>query len=473
MVHLRRAIYVCVLVGLVAASQGNVQAQWPQFRGPNGSGIGSGGGYPVDFSPARNVVWKTAVPYGQSSPIVAGGRVYLTASEGNRLITIALDSSSGRELWRRELERTHKQKVFHANDPASPTAAADDDGVVVFFADFGLAAYTRDGKERWTVPLGPFKSFYGMSASPIIDGDLVVMLCDQRTGSFLLAIDRATGRQRWRQERALSPEGFATPMIFRPSAAPAQVVVLGSTRLDAYAIATGEPLWWMPLGSSGSMGTAVASGDTLFVSTMGSSEPMLPTFDSFLEKYDTNKDRRLSNPEFLADKEWGEHFGWIDIDSDGVITDTEWNTTRSLGLGEFGAIAVRPGGARGRLEPSAVVWRLQKNLPYIPALLLYQDVLYLVKDGGIITTVDPANGRLIKEGRTPRAPGDYYASPVAAEDKVFVANTEGQITVLKASGAWEVLGMNELGEAVHATPALSDGRVYVRTRSSVYCFGAK
>lgn len=473
MVRLRRALYVSVLVGLVAGSRGDVLAQWPQFRGPNGSGIGSGGGYPVDFSPAKNVVWKTAVPYGQSSPIIAGGRVYVTASEGDRLITIALDSASGRALWRRELQRTHKQKVFHANDPASPTAAADDDGVVVFFADFGLAAYARDGKERWTVPLGPFKSFYGMSASPIIDGDLVVMLCDQRTGSFLLAIDRATGRQRWRQERALSPEGFATPMIFRPSTGSAQVVVLGSTRLDAYAIASGEPLWWMPLGSSGSMGTAVASGDTLFVSTMGSSEPMLPTFDSFLEKYDTNKDRRLSNPEFLADKGWGEHFGWIDIDSDGAITDTEWNTTRSLGLGEFGAIAVRPGGARGRLESSAVVWRLQKNLPYIPALLLYQNVLYLVKDGGIITTVDPATGRLIKEGRSPRAPGEYFASPVAAEDKVFVANTEGQITVLKASGAWEVLGVNELGEAVHATPALSDGRVYVRTRSSLYCFGAK
>jgi outer membrane protein assembly factor BamB len=100
-------------------------------------------------------------------------------------------------------------------------------------------------------------------------------------------------------------------------------------------------------------------------------------------------------------------------------------------------------------------------------------VIYLVKDGGIITTVDPATGRTIKEGRSPRAPGNYYASPVAVDDKVFVANTEGQITVLKASGAWDVLGVNELGEEVHATPALSDGRVYVRTRTSLYCFGAK
>jgi outer membrane protein assembly factor BamB len=473
MARLRGFTYVCLLVGLLVLSPPDALGQWPQFRGPNGSGIGSGGGYPVDFSPARNVAWKATVPYGQSSPIVAGGRVYLTASDGDRLLTIALDSSSGRELWRRELQRTHKQKVFHDNDPASPTAAADDDGVVVFFADFGLAAYTRDGKERWTVPLGPFKSFYGMSASPIVSGDLVVMLCDQRTGSFLLAIDRTTGRQRWRQGRASSPEGWATPMIFRPSTGPAQIVVLGSTRLDTYDMATGEPLWWMPLGSSGSMGTAVGGGETIYVSTMGSTEPSLPTFDSVLDRYDTNKDRRLSHAEFLADKEMGEHFGWVDINGDEVITDAEWNTTRNLGLGESGLIAVRPGSARGRLESSAVLWRVQKNLPYIPAPLLYGDVIYLVKDGGIITTVDPATGRTIKEGRSPRAPGNYYASPVAVDDKVFVANTEGQITVLKASGAWDVLGVNELGEDVHATPALSDGRVYVRTRTSLYCFGAK
>jgi outer membrane protein assembly factor BamB len=473
MVRSRRSACVCLLVCVLGAGARDAVAQWPQFRGPNGSGVGSGGGYPVDFSPARNVVWKAPVPYGQSSPIVAGGQVYLTASDGGRLLTIALDAASGRELWRRELRRTHTSSVFHANDPASPTAAADDDGVVVFFADAGLAAYTRDGKDRWTVPLGPFKSFYGMSGSPIIAGDLVVMLCDQRTGSFVLALDRQTGRQRWKQARASAVEGWATPMVFRPSAGPPQLVVLGSTRLDAYAIATGEPLWWMPIGSSGSMGTPVASGDTIYVSTVGSSEPSLPTFDSTLEKYDANKDRRLSHAEFLADKEMGEHFGWIDADADEFITAAEWDTTRGLGLGEYGAIAVRPGGAKGRLAATAVLWRLQKNLPYVPAPLLYQNVLYLVKSGGIITTVDPATGRPIKEGRSPGALGTYYASPVAAEDKVFVANTEGKITVLKASGAWEVLGVNDLGEEVHATPALGGGRVYVRTRSAVYCFGVK
>src|SRR4029453_2209153 len=113
--------------------------------------------------------------------------------------------------------------------------------------------------------------------------------------------------------------------------------------------------------------------------------------------------------------------------------DGERNTTRNLGLGEYGPIAVRPGAARGKLDASAVQWRFQKNLPYIPAPLMYENVLYLVKTGGIITSVDPATGRPLKEGRSRDALGEYYASPVAADGKVYLANVEGKITVLKAS----------------------------------------
>lgn len=464
-----------LLLTTLAAGAGDASGQWSQFRGPNGSGVDSAVGYPVAFSPTSNVVWKVAMPYGQSSPVVAGRHVYLTASEGERRLTICLDAATGRELWRRAITPVRRQNVFHANDPASPTAAADQDGVVVFFADFGLAAYTPEGKDRWSLPLGPFKSFYGMAGSPVLTGDLVVLLCDQRSGSFLIALDRKTGVQRWRRERPQAVEGWATPIVFRPTSGTkdTELVVLGSTRLEAYARDTGEPRWWMPLGSSGSMGTPVVRGDTLFVSTLGSTEPSLPAFDSYLQKLDTNKDRRLSAREFTVDKEMGEHFGWLDADGDDFVTEKEWNTTRDLAVGDYGTIAVRPAGARGKLDPSAVLWRFQKNLPYIPAPLIYQDVLYLVKTGGIITSLDPATGRPLKEGRSLDALGEYYASPVAADGKVFLANVEGKITVLKASAQWEILGVNDLGDEIHATPALSGGRLYVRTRSSIYCFGVK
>ncbi len=464
-----------LLLGMLAAGAGDASGQWSQFRGPNGSGVDSAIGYPVAFSPTNNVVWKVAMPYGQSSPVVAGGHVYLTASEGARRLTICLEAATGRELWRRQITPVRKQDAFHVNDPASPTAAADQDGVVVFFPDVGLAAYTPEGKDRWTLPLGPFKNFYGMAGSPVLTGDLVVLLCDQRSGSFLIALDRKTGARRWRRERPEAVEGWATPIVFRPATGTrdTDLIVLGSRRLEAYASETGEPRWWLPLGSSGSMGTPVVSGDTLFVSTLGSAEPALPAFDSYLQRLDTNKDGRLSAAEFSVDKEMGEHFGWIDADGDGFITEQEWNTTRDLAVGDYGTIAVRPGGARGKLDPAAVLWRFQKNLPYIPAPLLYQDVLYLVKTGGIITSLDPATGRPLKEGRSLDALGDYYASPVAADGKVYLASVEGKITVLKASAQWEVLGVNDLGDEIHSTPALSDGRLYVRTRGSIYCFGAK
>ncbi len=323
------------------------------------------------------------------------------------------------------------------------------------------------------MPLGPFKNFYGMAASPILVGDFVVMLCDQQKGSFLLALDSKTGATKWRTERPSADIGWATPMVFRAfGSAPAELVVLGSTRLDSYSLDKGEPLWWMPLASEGAIGTVVAEGDTIFASTKGSPEPMLGTFES-MEPHDKDKNKKLSRQEFAAIEGWAEHFGWLDTDNDDSVTMEEWNAARKMSLGEYGAFAVRPGKARGRLDEKAVIWRFKRNLPYVPTPLLYGGALYLVKDGGIITSLDPATGALVKEGRAPEALGQFYASPVAADQKVFLAGVDGNVTVLRAGGSWEVLGVNKLGEAIRATPALSGGRIYVRTDKALYCFGAQ
>lgn len=454
---------------MLIVTVGRSDAQWTRFRGPNGSGVDTSAGYPAEFSPTRNMAWKASVPYGQSSPVVVGNRLYGTASEGDRLITFCLDTRSGREIWRREVRRERAQVVYKANDPASPTPAADERGVVAFFPEFGLVSYNNDGKVRWTSRLGPFRNFYGMSGSPIIEEGMVVLVCDQAAGSFVIALDRSTGRQRWKVDRPGMTIGWSTPMVFRPDAKQADLIVLGTTRLDAYDLASGAQRWWLPLASGGSLGTPLAHGDTVFVSTLGSNEPFLPTFTSALAQYDKDKDGRVSEAEFRADKDMGEHFGWIDDNDDKFIDAKEWDMARALGVGEWGAIAVRPGNARGQLESGAIRWRLQKNIPYIPAPLLYQDVLYLVKTGGIITSIDPATGRIVKEGRSPGL-GEYYASPVAADGKVFLVNTEGKITVLKAGQEWEVLSVNGIDGEVSATPALSDGRIFVRARGAMYCF---
>ncbi|MFN8009350.1 MAG: PQQ-binding-like beta-propeller repeat protein, partial [Terriglobia bacterium] len=445
--------------------------QWTRFRGPNGSGVDSAAGYPAEFSASKNVIWKASVPYGQSSPILFGSRLFLTASAGDRLLTICWDANTGRELWEREIRRERTAKTFKANDPASPTPAADESGVFVFFPDVGLVSYTLEGKERWRYPLGPFHNFYGMASSPVVAGDLVVLVCDQQTGSFLIAVDRATGRMRWKTERAGMTIGWATPMIFRPGQGSAELVVLGTTRLDSYSLATGEQRWWKPLASMGSQGTPVVHGDTILVATQGSNEPYLPAFGTVLAKYDKDSDGRLSWQEFQGDPDLGEHFGWLDTNGDKLIDEQEWNAARALGTGEYGAIALRPDKAEGPLEAGAVRWRFLKNLPYIPAPLVYQNVYYILRSGGIITSLNPETGELLKEGRSREALGDYYASPVAADGKVFLVSEEGKVTVLNAGPQWEVLAVNDLGEEVHATPALSNGRIYVRTRSSLYCFG--
>jgi outer membrane protein assembly factor BamB len=447
--------------------------EWNRFRGPNGSGVDSAAGYPIEFSPLKNVVWKATVPFAQSSPIVYGDRLFLTAVEADKLLTLCLDAQTGRQLWRRELARGRNAKIFRANDSASPTPAADSQGVLAFFPDFGLVAYTPEGKESWRQPLGPFKNFYGMAASPLIANNLVVLVCDQQSGSYLLGLDRSTGERRWRTERAGMTIGWATPIVYQPATGSAELIVLGTTSVDSYYLATGERRWWMPLQSGGGLGTPSANGDTILISTAGSDQPQMPTWESVLAQYDKDKDGRLSYEEFKGDPDFGEHFGWIDADDDKFIEKSEWDAARSLGMGaEYGAVAIRPGGAQGALPASAVVWRVKKRLPYIPAPLLYRDVFYLVRTGGIVTSLNPATGEVLKQGRSNGAPGDYYASPVAADGKIYMASEDGKITVLKAGAQWDILSVNDMAEEIHATPALSRGRIYVRTHGAIYCFAS-
>ena len=340
-----------LLVGLAGAAP--AAAQWGQFRGPNGSGVDTATGYPVAFSPTERVVWKAALPFAQSSPVVVGSQLYVTASEGGRLLTVCLDAATGRERWRREIKPDRSAALYKANDPASPTPVADDQGVVVFFADVGLVAYAPDGTERWRVPLGPFKNFYGMAGSPIIAGDAVILACDQMSGSFMIALDRRTGRERWRRPRPGITVSWTTPMVFAPGGgADPQLIVLSSTRLDGYTLATGEPRWWMPLTSQGAIGTAVAHGDMVIVATLGANEPWMEPFEAALKTFDTDKDGKLSRAEYATEKGFGEHFGWLDADGNDIVDKAEYDDARAMAIGEYGVAAIKPAGLKrqGRSE---------------------------------------------------------------------------------------------------------------------------
>jgi outer membrane protein assembly factor BamB len=249
-------------------------ADWPQFRGRNATGVAEEANLPVEFGPGKNVVWKTALPSGPSSPSIAGDRIFLTGVESQRIFTFALERATGRIAWRREAPRPRQQELQENNSPASPTPATDGKNVYVFFADFGLLAYGPEGNELWRLPLGPFNNPFGHGASPILAGDLLLQVCDQDTDSFLIAVDAATGAVLWKTPRPHAQRGYATPVLYRPPGGGLQALVVGSYQLNAYEVETGKPLWWFRGLPWQIKPTPMVTEDAVyFVTSSGESDP--------------------------------------------------------------------------------------------------------------------------------------------------------------------------------------------------------
>ena len=180
------------------------------FRGPNASGVVEETGLPVEFSPEKNLVWKTPLPPGHSSPVFGHDAIFLTGWEGDSLFTFALDRGHGKIRWRREIKRTHKGELHDHNSPASPSAVTDGRNVYVMFQDVGLLSYGPDGNERWRIPLGPFNNPMGMGTSPILAEGKIIQVCDSESDSFIFAADKESGKIVWRKERPLAARGWAT-----------------------------------------------------------------------------------------------------------------------------------------------------------------------------------------------------------------------------------------------------------------------
>jgi outer membrane protein assembly factor BamB len=451
---------------------------WPQFRGPQGLGVSESTGLPSQFGPQQNELWKVSLPQGHSSPVLVGRKLLLTGAEGRKLITLCIDRGSGEILWRREAPRDRIEKFAEGfNTPASPTPVTDGENVYVFFGDLGLISYDLAGRERWKLPLGPFNNVNGHGSSPVLVDETLIMLCDQDTNAFLLAVDAKTGKPRWKTERPEVTRGYATPGIFRPKAGPAELIVPGAYELISYSVDKGEKLWWVKGLSWQSKSVPLIDGEMIYVNSWESegdqAQPKpdsLPSFENMLAQHDKNKDGRLSREELpgVGDEDWEDR----DLDKDNYLNAREWEYYRARKLSRNNLLAIRHGG-RGDLTDTNVVWRYSKSLPNVPSPLLYRGVLYLVRDGGIATSLDPLTGAVYKQERLKGALEQYYASPVAADDKVLMLSQAGKLSVLKAGAHWEVLAMNDMEDECFATPAIADGRIYVRTRSMLYCFGKR
>jgi outer membrane protein assembly factor BamB len=441
-------------------------AEWPRFRGPNGTGISDEPAIALPDAVAldRNLVWQQKVQKGASSPVSDGQRILLTGYEGSRRSAMCFDASTGQLKWTRSVERV-RTEAFHAmHGPATPTPVLANGRVIALFADFGLIAYDLEGRELWRRPLGPIPSVQGYAASPIVTGGLVIIVVDTPELSYVAAFEESTGREVWRTERPNGVlGGYATPTIWKE-----QVIVAGARELTGYRAATGERFWWGPGITSYPIAPPFVDGDSVY--TMEPAGVGWPPFEEPLGRFDQDGDGRVSVAESAGDASWQGSLRGIDLNAgngDGFVTREEY--AKGTSGEEGGLYRIRLDGAKGQIGGDQIQWRVSKSVPAYSGALLYQGILYTVRRG-ILTTIDPETGARIGEARLPDALGEYYAAPVAGDGKIYLASHEGVVTVVRAGRDWRVLSTANLGAPIIATPALAGGKVFIRTESTLYAF---
>jgi len=417
---------------------------WPQWRGPESSGISPETNLPTEWSATKNIEWKTPLPgRGHSSPVIWENKIFLTTSLEGPVITgakapthflrgkeflhpdsvgadhsytlkvLALDARSGKILWERTAyegkvyDNRHKKNTY-----ASPTPATDGRHLYVFFGSEGLYCYDFRGNLIWKASLGPMGTMgMGTGISPVLYENLVIVQCDQEfegEGAFTAAVDKKTGKQVWRSERKEAAT-WATPLVVRTPER-AELVASGAYRIVSYDPATGRELWRTEGLMSNAIPSPVANREMVFVSA----------------GYPAKK-----------------------------------------------VIAIRLGGSGDLTATPNIVWKYDKGTAYVPSPILYGEHLYVMTDKGLVTCLDARTGQVKYEGARVPVPATFSASPVAFEGKILLTSEDGDTFVIKAGPVHEVLRSNSLGEPVYASPAIADGRLFIRGEKHLYCIREK
>jgi outer membrane protein assembly factor BamB len=436
----------------VLASQlaGSERGSWPSFRGPGAAGIAEKQNLPDhwDGVKGQNVLWRTPIPgLAHSSPIVWGDRIFLTtaissrpnatfrpglygdgdASEdrtSHRWMIYAIAKSSGKILWERvafqgePIDKRHIKSTY-----ASSTPATDGRVVVAWFGSQGVFAYDVNGNFLWKVNLGRLNAGaydipsyeWGPASSPIIWNDLVILQCDVQKGSFILALRTQTGEIVWKSTRDELPS-WGTPNVVTTSAGP-ELVTNGSNFIRGYDPRTGMELWRLGRSSKITAPTPVAGEDLIVVAS--GRGPERPIF------------------------------------------------------------AVRPGARgditlpEGQTSSKTVAWSRTGRGPYMPTPLVYRGLLYVLDNNGIFDAYDLKTGREVYRQRLPYVGSGFSASPVAADGKIYLSGEDGEMIVVLAGPNYRHIATNSIGELLMATPALSEGVMYVRSQSSLFAIGGK
>lgn len=475
--HPSRVLPALALFAMIAARPvATFASDWPQFRGPHSAGLAAGNApLPVRIGPNENVLWKTPLPPGHSSPVLVGDRIFLTAERDRTLLTIALDRASGKVLWEAEAPYTTLEEIHSIGSHVQPSPAADAEHVVTFFGSSGLFCYDHAGKLVWNKPFGPFKNTFGAGSSPILVGDRVILCQDHDTDSFLMALEKQTGKVLWKTDRSEFTRNYGTPVIWEVNGK-SQIVVAATLRVVGYDLETGKELWTVRGVARFFSSTPVIGRDgLLYVAgwAAGGDEGerlAVEAWDQVIPR-DANNNAQLEEDE-LPDGPIKMRFTQVDRDKSGAITEAEYSYFRKLfDLGRNVTLAIRPGGT-GDITDTHVAWSYRKFVPFCASPVFVDGKLFTVKDGGILSCLNTLNGKPEKQGRL-EATGDYYSSPVAGDGKVYLLSEEGKLTVVSADTQWDVLHTADFGENAYASPALVDGRIYLRTTGHLYCFGQK
>ena len=392
---------------------------WPRFRGPNGQGISDATTIPVKWS-EQDYKWRIEFPGGgHSSPVVWDGKVFVTCGDDKAMrgTLLCLSATDGRELWRKEFE-LDKHPMNALNSYASATPALDSENIYVLWpgrAETRLVALTHDGRELWTIQLPGVRARHGAGSSPIVCGDCVIVSREQDKGNDLksvwLAVDRKTGEVRWRYEHPENANGsYSTPCLYRDKGGREQLIFSSNSHgIAGVDSQTGALLWKTPAA--------------------------LPA-------------RVVSSPVLV----------------DGLVIATCGEGGRGIRLA-----AVKPPdpGSSAATE----VYALDRGIvPYVPISVVHDGLLFTFHDQGTVSCLRGGTGEVLW---SEKPGGKFFGSPVCLGDKLYAMTTDGNVVVLRAAPKYELLAMNALGEKSHATPAVADGRMYLRTYSHLIVIGGQ
>lgn len=410
--------WLLALIACIPADE--VTDSWTRFRGPNGSGHGSGLTLPSEFN-EQFIRWKVPLPgVGHGSPVVCQGRIYLQASEnqGSERLIFCLDATSGKILWKRSILGKRAAAMHQKNSLASGTAATD--GERVFFCHWDgqtvqLAAYScTDGKPLWTFPLGKHVSQHGAGYSPILAQGRVIVAYDADNHAEVFCIDAATGEKRWSQPRKNFRACYSTPLI-RTGKPQDELIVTSTAGISAYSLFDGRKTWEMDWPFAGKPLRSVSS-------------PVLCENDILL-------------------------------------------AACGDGGGDRDTIALQlPAGDISQDREPRLIWQLRRDIPYVTCLLEHQQHIYYVADKGVAGCLDLQTG---KECWAQRLSGNFTSSPLIIDNHIFAVNENGELFIFDANAEkYHLRGRLKLNEDVLATPALANGCLYIRGKQHLFCLGA-